>query len=155
MPRAIDSAEETALRRMRESGATLGDMASALGVSERSVSRRLARLGLSGCEARARELFERGATKAEAASELGITFAQLTGVWGEMGLKRTQREGGLMRKAKSAGCSIADMGGAREHESPPREPRGGLFEPVRVEGDGPLARRYRQQLEERELCRKG
>lgn len=155
MPRAVDRAEETVLRRMRESGATLGDMASALGVSDRAVSRRLAALGLTGREGRARELFEEGATKAEAAAELGITYAQVTGLWREMGLKRSSSEGGRMRKAKAVSASIRDMGAARDYCAERREPRDGLFEPVRVEGDGPLARRYREQLEEQLRCRKG
>lgn len=152
---SIDQAEETVLRRMRESGATLEDMADALGVTSRSVSRKLASLGLVDRSEEARRMFEDGATKAEMAEALGMTYAQVSGLLRKLGLKRTLADAGKLRRERVVGKSIVDMGASRDYCSEWRRPEGGLFEPVWVDGDGPLSRRYRQQLAERGYCKEG
>ena len=132
------------LRLRHAERASMADVAEELGVSDRTVVRWRRLMGLRTVpppvpdeviEALARA----GGTVASIAAETGLAEITVSGRMRSMGLLK-RSEGVPMHLFKD---------GVEYDAAPPRKPSGGLFEPVSVEGDGPLARRYREQLEER------
>ncbi len=154
------------------SGATRQQAAELLGVPEDTVRSWARRLGLefrgrsvdAATDARMRSLFEQGFTAAEIAAETGLARSTVFHHLQRMGLKRTRSESGRMGKERSpmrthelGGTQAARSGnrwtslpisaaGRRDEATDAPAPRpDGMFAPAQVLGDGPLARRYRQE----------
>lgn len=162
----LDDATAEEFRRLHAKGATRERIEAAFGITPSTARKWARRLGIefkgrqkvdAAALARMRSLFEQGFSTAEIATELDLGKSTVTKRLQDMGLKRSRSEAGRMGRARSPE-GAAKVGGAvfgSVETAPPPTPREGLFQPVQVLGDGPLARRYREQLEEQLRCRKG
>lgn len=131
------------------------DIAVELGVSVRTVRRYMRLLGIryvvdGVSDADFVRMFDEGMSIAGMAESTGLAAKTVKSRLKALGLKRTYSDGGSMRAGALSGRTDAARPNVwySERETPlPRED--GMFAPVEVSGDGPLARRYRKQLEER------
>lgn len=174
MPASMLTDEAAArFKELVESGCTRDRVCEEMGVSKSTARNWARKLGVEfagpqGADAatlaRMRSLFEQGFCNKEIAREVGLAYSTVCGHLAAMGLKRTRSESGRMGKERSpmrthelGGTQAARSGkrwtslpisaaGRRDEATDAPAPRpNGMFAPAQVLGDGPLARRYRQE----------
>lgn len=140
----LDEATAEEFRRLCANGATRERLEAAFGITPPTARKWARQLGIefkgrqkvdAATLARMRSLFDQGFSTAEIAEELGLGSSTVTKRLHDMGLKRSRSEAGRMGRARFTNVETA----------PPPTPSEGLFQPVQVLGDGPLARRYRME----------
>ena len=152
----VDNMDErtrmTIVERHRD-GATQAQIAEELGICERTVMRYMRVLGIRTLPL---------PTSDEALLKMHADGLSLSKISGETGvsavtLKKRLRSLGVEFQRSKSPWRYGDKGSHAQLWAPTKyEQRAdGLFKPEYVGGDGPLSRRYRQQLAERGYCKEG